>query len=229
MRSENAQLTAIFKPSSYKATTHFNMPSKEERIRSIRIKRYEEASKKGVLTKDAKSCIYKYTCFYRPIIMSLKFVMVHLAHKMYKSLQYLLIWREHGPRGDVSFMHTCYREVNMDKYARRNPGKAVPRIGEITFLSRSRFEQSVEMLERSPNVSTKQWLLAVSPFSPIQITTVMWEPSKLLELKKTAHGTDGRIQVKNSIFLSESGLSQRNQLKQAGSSQFITQKLTKKI
>ena len=173
----------------------------EERRRSMRIQRYEKASEKGVLTKDAKICIYKYTMMYRPIIVYLKFVMVHLAHKMYKSLQYLLIWREHGPRGDVSFMHTCYREVNMDKYARRNPGKAVPRIGEISFLSRWRFEKTVEMLERSPNVSTKQWLLAVSPFSPIQITTVMWEPSKLLERKKTAHGTDGRIQVKNSDWI----------------------------
>ena len=173
----------------------------EERRRSMRIQRYEKASEKGVLTKDAKICIYKYTMMYRPIIMYLKFVMVHLAHKMYKSLQYLLIWREHGPCGDVSFMHKCYREVNMDEYARRNPGKAVPRIGEITFLSRPRFELSIKIIKRSPNVSTKQWLLAVSPFSPIQITTVMYEPGKLWEPQKTAHGTEGRIQVKNSDWI----------------------------
>jgi hypothetical protein len=149
------------------------MPEKKDPKKIACIRRYKKASKKGELTDDAKAFIYRWRLLL-PFVMYSKFMLVTIPRILYEKVQRTLIERVHGPDGDAMFTHNSFRDIDPEDFAKNNSGRSPRREGEIFSLSHFQTRNVLVPHINGKRVATcVDWMLAVSPFKPIKITTLL--------------------------------------------------------
>ena len=136
------------------------------------VRRYKKSSRKKELTADAKGFICRWLIL-MPYVMYAKLMLVTLPRKLYDHLRIILTERKYGPEGDVMFCHVPFRNVDMEKFRKNNPQRSPHRHGELFSNPKSALAAVINPIGNERGVYFVDWTLAISPFSPIPITSVL--------------------------------------------------------
>jgi hypothetical protein len=100
-----------------------------------------------------------------------RFIFVDIPHMLYGHLQSLIVNRRPT---DLAFRHFPYRRVHKGEFARCHPGRILGREGEI-FIHDERSLYALDFQAGRDRFAVNfKWMLRISPFAPIEITTVMF-------------------------------------------------------
>ena len=135
------------------------------------VRRYNRA-KQRELTDDAKAFIYHWRRLL-PFVMYAKYMMVTVPLQVYDNLQCILLERVRGPVPDVLFTLVRCDKLDLEKMDFK-PDRRKNRHGVIYSINQKNRGIIARALSFDRIVNIVQWTLSISPFHPIQITTVLY-------------------------------------------------------
>ena len=98
-----------------------------------------------------------------------RFMFVRIPHLIYEHLQYMMM---NKTASDMGFFHVTYPCLDKELFKVRFADQVLDRSGWIYYIPKDKVAEYQDILKKR-HVTFLQWMLSVSPYAPIKISTML--------------------------------------------------------